>query len=108
MTELCRFSDRSYILEELYSTEAMEDDSLLLFVKCDGEKLLLRVEGNQVPLPEKQIITLATTYTSQSSLHRAISRFNRSNEMYRIELLTPEAKASAPDYIAKRQEFIDR
>ena len=107
VTEFCHFSDRSYILEEFYSMEVMEDGSLLLFVKCDGEKLLLRIEGNQVPLPEKQVITLATRLSGKSSLDRAISRFNRSNELYRIELLTPEANVMAPDYNAKNQEFTD-
>lgn len=108
VTELCHFSDRSYILEELYSMEASEDGGLLLFVKCDGEELLLRIEGNRVPLPEKQIITLATTHTAKSSLGRAISRFNRSNELYQVELLTLDTQELAPDYIAKRQEFIDQ
>ena len=108
VTELCRFLDRSYTLQELYSMEVMEDGSLLLFVKCYEEDILLRIEGNRVPFPEKQVITLATTYTGKSSLDRAISRFNRTNEQYQVELLTPDTQETAPDYIAKRQEFLDR
>ena len=109
VTELCRFSDRSYTLQELYSMEVMEDGSLLLFVKCYEEDMLLRIEGNRVPFPEKQVITLATTYTGKSSLDRAISRFNRTNEQYQVELLMPDVtREIAPDYIAKLQEFLDR
>ena len=108
VTELCHFSDRSYVLEALYSMEVLEDGSLLLFVRCYEEDMLLRIEGDRVPLSEKQVITLATTYAGKSSLDRAISRFNRTNELYRVELLTLEAQEMAPDYTAKRQEFIDQ
>lgn len=88
--EICHFSDRNYQLEELNEMEVLEDGSLLLYVKCDGEKLLLRIEGNNEPFPEKQEITFATTDCEQSSLKTDIDRFNRSNELYYVTTIVPE------------------
>ena len=88
--EVCHFSDRNYQLEELNEMEVQEDGSLLLYVKCDGEKLLLRIEGNNEPFPEKQEITFATLNWEQSSLTTDIDRFNRSNELYHVTAIVPE------------------
>ena len=88
--EVCHFSDRNYQLEELNEMEVQEDGSLLLYVKCDGEKLLLRIEGNNEPFPEKQEITLATTNTDLSSLGSDIDRFNRRSELYHVTAIMPE------------------
>ena len=88
--EICHFSDRNYQLEELTDIEVQEDGSLLLYVKCDEEELLLRIEGNNEPLPEKQEITFATLMTDLFGLGSDIARFNRQSESYYVKAIMPE------------------
>lgn len=108
LEEVCHFFDRDYPMTALYGMEVMEDGSLLLQAKCTDEELALRIEGNSEPLPEKQEITMASTFSSLPALDIAISKFNRSNERYYVTMLYPYdeyGSTSAADHRAEYEEF---
>lgn len=89
LTEVCHFFDRDYPLTALYGMEALENGNLLLQVECMEEELILRIEGNYDPLPEKQEITMASTWTGLYSLDSAIAKFNRISERYHVTTMYP-------------------
>lgn len=89
LTAVCRFFDRDYPLTELYGMETLEDSSLLLHTKCTGEELVLRIEGNHEPLPEKQEIKIASPNPLMYDLNVAIAKFNRTNEQYYVTMQYP-------------------
>ena len=111
LTEVCHFFDRDYPLTALYGMEALEDGSLLLQVECLEEELALRIEGNHEPLPEKQEITLASTWTGLYSLDSASAKFNRISERYHVTTMYPYDVYSSTvveNRSAKIEEFKDQ
>lgn len=75
------------------------------------EELILRIEGNGEPLPEKQEITMACTFSSLNGLNIAIAKFNRTNERYHVTTLYPYDaydSASTDDQRAKYEEFVNQ
>lgn len=86
----------------------MEDGSLLLRVKCSEEALLLRIERNHEPLPQKQEITMASTYTGDYNLDSAVTKFNRTSERYYVTMQYPYDPYSVDSLDqARRQEDLE-
>ncbi len=85
--EACSFFDRDYPMTTLYTMEASENGGLLLRIQC-AKELLLRIEENQEPLPEKQEIIIASK-TLYNALETAIGEFNRMSERYRVKVEYP-------------------
>ena len=111
LEEVCHFFDRDYPLTALYGMEALEDGSLLLQVECLEEELVLRIEGNHDPLPEKQEITMASASTGLYSLDSAIAKFNRISERYHVTTMYPYdvyGSAVVENRSAKVEEFINQ
>ena len=108
LEEVCHFFDRDYPMTELYGMEVLEDGSLLLQAKCTDEELALRIEENSEPLPERQEITMASTWTYLYSLDCAIAKFNRISERYHVTTMYPYdgyGNESAEDQRAASEEF---
>lgn len=111
LEEVCHFFDRDYPLTALYGMEALEDGSLILQAECTGEELVLRIEENGEPLPEKQEITMASIHSSLNSLNIAIAKFNRTNERYHVTTLYPYDEYSSSltgDHRAEYEEFVNQ
>ena len=84
--EVCRFSERDYPITVLYTMTSLENGGLLLRIQCSQEKeLLLRIEGNQEPLPEKQEVVVAS-HLNDHALDIAVGEFNRMSEKYKVTI----------------------
>lgn len=111
LTEVSHFFDRDYSLTALYGMETLEDGSLLLHIECVDEKLTLRIEENDEPLPEKQEITVASGWTGLYSLDSSVAKFNRNSEQYHVTMLYPyDAYSRDPleNKGAENEEFHNR
>lgn len=79
-----KFTDKDYVITEIYDMETGDDGSQLIYANVDGEDCLLRVQMTDQPQAvEKQEIVLALLM-KDDDLQRAVTRFNRQSDQYRV------------------------
>ncbi|MDE6127867.1 MAG: extracellular solute-binding protein, partial [Lachnospiraceae bacterium] len=97
------FTQKDYIINDLYSMEAGEAGDMRFLVELDGECTLLTLkESNTPPVTEKQEIILAFA-NEHLALNKAIARFNRQSDKYHVSVLKPEDGESMSEFAERLQ-----
>lgn len=97
------FTQKDYIINDLYGMEAGEGGDMRFLVQMDGAYTLLTLkESNTPPVSEKQEIVLAFAY-EPLALNKAITRFNRQSDKYHVSVLKPEGEESVAEFAERIQ-----
>lgn len=97
------FTQKDYIINDLYGMEAGEEGDMRFLVELDGEYTLLTLkESHTPPVNEKQEIVLAFAF-EPLALNKAITRFNRQSDKYHVSVLKPEGEESMAEFAERIQ-----
>ena len=82
------FSKQDYLLDFIYGM-SMQEETVMILAEFDGRRYLLSAQEEERVREYQEIVIAAVEFSSNSSLQKMISRFNRRNGKYHITLLTP-------------------
>lgn len=92
------FTQKDYIINDLYGMEAGESGDMRFLVQLDGDCTLLTLKESDIPpVSEKQEIVLAFAM-EHPALNKVIVRFNRQSDKYHLSVLTPEDGESMAEF----------